>query len=325
MSEEELYDKIHDYIAGNLNEKEASALAARIAGEESVGELYQMARLELDMANVLLDEHLEEQITEWEKSKQSSSNRRSKRILLGLVALLLLFLGLFFLSKQLANSHSAADSKEQEITKPSSEDVPPLSLEKDTIAEKTLLTPDPESQEENRLDNQNTTTTTPDEMPIATAPVNKPEIKVLALAYAVQERPFSKESTRTTNTNSSTITLNNVISAAANNELEQALYFISVILQDSTQQDLFLEAQQFQGFITFQQGEYAKAIQLLTPILNKGVGRTVQTKWCLALAHLASDQPVIGKQYLRQLQAIPSLDDKQRQDVEVLLIALEAS
>ncbi len=70
MEKQELFIKIEDYLDGKLPEAEAEAFEEQIAADPALAESVARQRLEREMMEVMLGDHIEGKLAEWENTKK---------------------------------------------------------------------------------------------------------------------------------------------------------------------------------------------------------------------------------------------------------------
>lgn len=100
MTEDEIKDKMEDYLLGKLSLEEASAFESELAGNLEWQEEFDLRRLEHEGMDLLLEHKLREDMRRWD-SEPKAPNSKSSFWPLWIIGLLILGTGFFFWIKKI--------------------------------------------------------------------------------------------------------------------------------------------------------------------------------------------------------------------------------
>lgn len=323
MDKATLHEKLDAYLKGSLNAAEQAEVRQLIDSDKEVAEHLELVRLEQELAEVMVNEKLEEMMKAWNEEASSPSaisdssprphagNFPGKWTIGGLV--IIVFAGLLIWSWPSDEEREAFDVvTETPSSSPQSDETGPsgsASNKAESLqppSQETMPAPGSAEQEpEASPPIANTKETT---SPSA-------EMQQLALAVANTTSPIAglKIVKRGAQTNKSPLAKGyRLMGEGKLDEAEPALLTVP-----ESQNRQYLNAQQYLAFIYFEKGKYEQVIPILENLTQQPYSQQAEMEWYLALSYLATENAK-GLDALKQV-ATQSASADIRQKAQQLL------
>jgi cytoskeletal protein RodZ len=324
MDKATLHEKLDAYLKGSLDAAEQAEVRQLIDSDKDVADQLELVRLEQELAEVMVDEKLDEMMKAWNEEASSSTavsdsspkpnaNKfPGKWTNWGFV--IVVFTGLLIWSwhsdekNEALNAATETPSSVPQLNETAnSGDTPKKTESLQPSSQETAPAPETTEQEPEA---------TP---PIANAQETASpaaEMQQLALAVANTTSPIAglKIVRRGAQTNESPLAKGyRLMGEGKLDEAESALLTVT-----EAQGGQYRNAQQYLAFIYFEKGEYDKSIPILENLTQQPYSQKAKMEWYLALAYLATENPK-GLGALKQVaaqSASSEIQDKAQQLLE---------
>lgn len=295
MDKAALHEKLDAYLKGSLDAAEQAEVRQLIDSDKSVAEHLELVRLEQELAEVMVDEKLDEMMKTWNKEaattsavsdsapKPNAGAFPGKWTIWGLV--IIVFAGWLVWSWPSDEERDTLDAvTENPPSTSQSDETAPSGRASDKA--KSLQPPLQETKPV-RGTNEQEPEASP---PIAnTKETTSPsaQIQQLALAVANTTSPTGELIIvrKGTQTNESPLAKGyRLMGEGKLDEAESALLTVP-----EAQERQHLNAQQYLAFIYFEKGEYDLAIPILEKLTQQSYSQQAEMEWYLALSYLATE------------------------------------
>ncbi|PHN02233.1 hypothetical protein [Flavilitoribacter nigricans] len=313
MDKESIYYQLEDYLDDKLPAAEKEALRQRINTEDEVAEQLALLRLERELAAVMIDDELDAKMEAWasepdlrepanenntppesvqDDEPKPNASRRWLSVLLVLAGIGVVFY-LLMPSAPLPSEDPGTSDINGEI-------LPSDPRDGSTETEVPGIQPVDEAEQPTSTEPMSTPSVTPpvDSEPKSTKKPDRPvaendntptdRLQQLALAQAEIVSPINN--TRTSRSSGDPDPDESLISKGSrlmdNGDLPGAVEIFKSIPPE--QQGEYRNAQQYLGFIYFEQDSFTQAIPLFRELIEKGYYDMDKMRWYLALAELAT-------------------------------------
>ncbi|MEQ8702318.1 MAG: hypothetical protein RIC19_00295 [Phaeodactylibacter sp.] len=308
MDKATLHEKLDAYLKGSLDAAEQAEIRQLVDSDKDVADQLELVRLEQELAEVMVDEKLDEMMKAWNEEDSSPSaksdsspkpnagNIPGKWTIWGLV--IIIFAGLLVWSWP---SDEESEALNAVTETPSS--VPQLN-ETETSGDtpKKAESLQPPSQETEPVPG------TSEKEPEATPPIANAqeaaspavEMQQLALAVATNTSPTGGLNIVRKGEQANESPLAKGYRLMGEGKLDEAESVLLTVPE--AQERRYLNAQQYLAFIYFEKGEYEKAIPILEDLTQQPYSQQAEMEWYLALAYLVTENPK-GLDALKQVAA----------------------
>lgn len=272
---EQLFDKIEDYLKGKLPAEEASSFEKEIAANPSLAEIVDMHRFEREGMEFLVEENLREKIKKWETHPPGDDNGRKGRSFYwgwgtGLAAIALIAFFTFFFYKSAPSGEGAPPDRET----PAREQPPEQDI---TPAESQTPSGDIPIANEDKQEK---------EPPVPDKP-QETKNEYLALAESFHTLPDNLSTRlKSSETESLDNTLAPGLKAFREGQYDLAIQEFSKISPEQNPAEYEL-AREYLAHAYFEEGQYAKAAEIFEAIAGKSSTTTLdRAEWYLVLSLL---------------------------------------
>jgi tetratricopeptide (TPR) repeat protein len=321
MDKATLHEKLDAYLKGRLDAAEQAEVRQLIDSDKDVADQLELVRLEQELAEVLVDEKLDEMMKSWDEEepspnavsdsspKPNASKFPGKWTTWGFV--IIVFIGLLIWSWSSGEESEALNAVTET---PSS--VPQLN-ETETLGDT------PKKAESLQLPSQeiNPAQGTSKQEPEATPPIANAqktaapsaEMQQLALAVAKTTSPIDGLEIIKRGAQADEPSLIKGYRLMGEGKLDEAKSALLTVTEARGRQ--YLNAQQYLAFIYFEKGEYEKSIPILENLTQQPYSQQAEMEWYLALSYLATENPK-GLEALKQVvteSTSPEIQDKAQQ------------
>lgn len=308
MDKATLHEKLDAYLKGSLDAAEQAEVRQLIDSDKDVADQLELVRLERELAEVMIDEKLDEMMKAWNEEaspptavadgspQPNASKFPGKWAAWGFV--IVVFTGFLIWSWPSGEESEALNAVTET---PSS--VPQLN-ETETPGDT------PKKTESLQPSSQETApaTGTGEQEPEATPPIANDqeaappaaEMQQLALAVANTTSPIAGLKIVRRGAQANEPPLAKGYRLMGEGKLDEAKSALLTVPESQERQ--YLNAQQYLAFIHFEKGEYEKSIPILESLTQQPYSQQAEMEWYLALAYLATKNPK-GLDALKQVAA----------------------
>lgn len=322
MDKAALYEKLDAYLKGSLNTAEQAEVRHLIDSDKSVAEQLELVRLEQALAEVMVDEKLEEMMKSWNEESSSPSpisdtapkpkagSFPGKWVMWGSV--LIICAGLVYWSWPPSHETGASDvvneeppsSVKSENTEPTI-DANTEAATSEPATQETKKTPAPAKKESK----------TPPPIASAKEPQPSTAMQQLALAVATNTSPTGGLNIVRKGEQANESPLAKGYRLMGEGKLDEAESALLTVPE--TQERRYLNAQQYLAFIYFEKGEYEKVIPILEDLTQQPYSQQAEMEWYLALSYLATENPK-GLEALKQVATESASPEIQKEAQQIL-------
>lgn len=320
MDKAALHEKLDAYLKGSLDAAEQAEVRQLIDSDKRVAEQLELVRLEQELAEVMVDEKLDEMMKAWNEESPSPSpisdtapkpkagSFPGQWVMWGSV--LIICAGLVFWSWPSPQETASTDtvnedppsSVQSEDTEPSV-DAPTETATSEPPAQETKKAPAPAKKESK----------TPPPIASAKEPQPSEAIQQLALAVATNTSPTGGLNIVRKGEQANESPLAKGYRLMGEGKLDEAESALLTVPE--AQERRYLNAQQYLAFIYFEKGEYGKVIPILENLTQQPYSQQAEMEWYLALSYLATENPK-GLEALKQVtteSTSPEIQEKAQQ------------
>jgi tetratricopeptide (TPR) repeat protein len=327
MDKAALHEKLDAYLKGRLDAAEQAEVRQLIDSDKRVAEQLELVRLEQELAEVMVDEKLDEMMKAWNEEspspspisdtapKPKASSFPGKWVMWG--AVLIICAGLVFWPWLSPQETAASDvvnedppsSVQSEDTEPSV-DAPTEAATSEPTAQETKKAPAPAKKESK----------TPPPIASTKEPQPSEAIQQLALAVAANTSPTDRLIIVRKGEQANESPLAKGYRLMGEGKLDEAE--AALLTVPEAQARRYLNAQQYLAFIYFEKGEYEKAIPILENLTQINYSQQAEMEWYLALSYLATENSK-GLDALKQV-ATQSTSPEIQEEAQQLLDEINA-
>ncbi|HFA48095.1 MAG TPA: hypothetical protein ENJ95_03645 [Bacteroidetes bacterium] len=280
---DDTFQKINKYVRGQLPKEEAAAFESEIAADPALQEEVDMARIEMDGMEYLLEEDLRQQMADWENDAPQTgkglkkSGSASAKWWIGVLVLAVLACLFYFIP---GSDDEPAETPPTEKKELKNDPPPAIAEDKNKLPEKT---PAPENKEEEIVKNEKPKT---DQTKKPAFP-NPDYSGYTAIAEATYNVPdYLSEGSRSIDENEPQNALTKGIRAYLDGEYKKAIKQLESIRPESDPQ-LYEAAQKTLAHAYFKNKQFGKAAALFKSMADKSNFNKDEPEWYLLLSLVA--------------------------------------
>lgn len=280
-NKEELYFLLESYLKGKLSPKKEKEIQELIKSDSTVAEEYELVQLEQEMADVLLEDHIAQEMEKWatedqEKSTPTSTKKRNPFLGWFIFALIAILLGLtikYFLIPSETPPPKTPPTINSKSEENSQDNLPAIDTSKQNIV------PQKEIKQK--------------KPPIAkqTSPSDE-TIRLLALEEVKRLSSENIGTLRSIEDNNDTDPIEIGLKLIKADQLNDAINHLSSIAKNND--EYYLDAQQLLAYIYFEKNDFSKAIPIFKTLINLQYIDLEKMHLYLALAQIANNQTEKG-------------------------------
>lgn len=273
---EQLFDKIENYLKGNLPADEAAAFEREVEADPGLAEMVDMHRFEREGMEFLVEENLKEKIKKWEAHPPGKGNgRRGGGFYwgwgIGLIAIALVAFFTFFFDRSAPPEEGAAPGLETpELDQQPEQNITPPVESQTHSKDIPIANEDKQGKE-----------------PSATEEPQEPQNEYLALAESFHSLPDNLSTRlKSSETESTENILAPGLKAFGEGRFDLAIQEFSKISPELNPAEYQL-AREYLAHAYFEEGQYAKAAEIFEAIANQSSMLTHdRAEWYLLLSFL---------------------------------------
>lgn len=305
MDKATLHEKLDAYLKGSLDAAEQAEVRQLIDSDKDVADQLELVRLEQELAEVMVDEKLDEMMKAWNEEasspaaisdtapKPKAGSFPGQWVMWGSV--LIICAGLVFWSWPSPQETASTDavnedppSSVQSEDREPSVDAPTEAATSEPPAQETKKAPAPAKKESK----------TPPPVASAKEPQPSEAIQQLALAVATNTRATGGTYIIRKGAQPNESPLAKGYRLMGEGKLDEAESVLLTVPE--AQERRYLNAQQYLAFIYFEKSEYEKSIPILEDLTQLNYSQQAEMEWYLALSYLATENPK-GLEALKQV------------------------